>query len=77
MKQVREEMELDRTANVQKLEGVAMCHSNTYVLSEEKDAHIGDLMRKNDKAFTDIKAYYTDIFLNNSDLIKSLKAFFL
>jgi Growth-arrest specific micro-tubule binding len=32
-------------------------------------------MKKHDKAFQEIKAYYNDITLNNLELIKSLKVF--
>jgi chromosome segregation ATPase len=60
VKQVREEMELRRQAEVREVE-------------ERKNAHIAELMKRHERAFQDMKAYYNDIFMSNADLIKSLK----
>jgi hypothetical protein len=42
-------------------------------IEERKNAHIRQLMKGHEKAFLEIKTYYTDITHNNLDLIKSLK----
>jgi hypothetical protein len=34
---------------------------------------VNELMKKHEKAFTEIKCYYNDITHNNLDLIKTLK----
>ncbi|PRP86085.1 hypothetical protein PROFUN_03072 [Planoprotostelium fungivorum] len=60
MKQLRQELELKRKNELHEIE-------------ERKNAHIGELIRKHDLAFTEIKAYYNDITANNLELIKSLK----
>eukprot|EP00727_Mastigamoeba_balamuthi_P002974 m51a1_g12674 putative growth arrest-specific protein 8 (397) ;mRNA; r:7148-8442 len=60
MKQLRDDMELRRKAEVREIE-------------ERKNAHINDLMRRHEKAFQEMKAYYNDIFISNADLIKTLK----
>ena len=42
-------------------------------IEEKKNSHIERLMKTHEKAFTDIKNYYSDITHNNLDLIRSLK----
>jgi membrane protease subunit (stomatin/prohibitin family) len=42
-------------------------------IEERKDEHINELMRKHEKAFSEIKTYYNDITHNNLELIKNLK----
>eukprot|EP00026_Physarum_polycephalum_P007614 Phypoly_transcript_07678.p1 GENE.Phypoly_transcript_07678~~Phypoly_transcript_07678.p1 ORF type:complete len:511 (+),score=118.03 Phypoly_transcript_07678:41-1573(+) len=60
MKNLREDLELRRKNEIHEVE-------------ERKNTHIDELMKKHDKAFQEIKAYYNDITLNNLELIKSLK----
>ncbi|DBA75681.1 hypothetical protein WJX79_005311 [Trebouxia sp. C0005] len=60
MKALRDDAELRRKQEIHEAE-------------ESKNAHIQDLMKKHEKAFTDIKNYYNDITHNNLDLIKTLK----
>ena len=40
---------------------------------ERKNAQIENIMRKNEKALTDMKNYYNDITLNNLAMINTLK----
>ena len=40
---------------------------------ERKNAQIENIMRKNEKALTDMKNYYNDITLNNLAMISTLK----
>ncbi len=42
-------------------------------IEERKNAHIANLMRNHDAAFSEIKNYYNDITHNNLDVIKTLK----
>lgn len=47
--------------------------SEIHEIEERKNVHASELMKKHEKAFTDIKCYYNDITHNNLDLIKVLK----
>jgi len=60
MSMVRDELEAKAKADYERIQ-------------EQKNRHISELMRSNEKAFGEIKNYYTDITHNNLDLIKSLK----
>lgn len=60
LKNLREEMELRRKAEIDDIE-------------RRKTDHIKDLMLEHDKAFQDIREYYNDITSNNLELIKNLK----
>jgi ubiquitin len=60
MKDLRDAMDQQRRQEVHEIE-------------ERKDLHINELMRKHEKAFTEIKTYYNDITHNNLELIKNLK----
>eukprot|EP01018_Ginkgo_biloba_P011164 Gb_25431 [translate_table: standard] len=60
IKVVREEAEARRKQEIHEIE-------------ERKNTHINELMKKHEKAFTEIKCYYNDITHNNLDLIKTLK----
>merc|ERR1711871_135143 len=60
MKDLRDEMDQQRRQEVHEIE-------------ERKDEHINELMRKHEKAFSEIKTYYNDITHNNLELIKNLK----
>ncbi|KAL2628951.1 hypothetical protein R1flu_013637 [Riccia fluitans] len=60
IKILREELELSRKQEIHEIE-------------ERKNKHINELMKKHEKAFTEIKCYYNDITKNNLDLIKTLK----
>lgn len=60
IKTLREEMDLRRKVEIQEVE-------------ERKNVHVSELMKKHEKAFTEIKCYYNDITHNNLDLIKTLK----
>ncbi|KAH7297949.1 hypothetical protein KP509_25G020400 [Ceratopteris richardii] len=60
IKSIREDCELRRKQEVHEVE-------------ERKNTHINELMKKHEKAFTEIKCYYNDITQNNLDLIKTLK----
>ena len=42
-------------------------------IEERKNAHIANLMRNHDAAFSEIKNYYNDITHNNLDVIKTIK----
>lgn len=42
-------------------------------VEERKNKQIAELMKNHEKAFSEIKSYYTDITLNNLALISSLK----
>lgn len=60
IKSLREDLELRRKQEVHEIE-------------ERKNVHVNELMKKHEKAFTEIKCYYNDITHNNLDLIKTLK----
>ncbi|KAI5084781.1 hypothetical protein GOP47_0000950 [Adiantum capillus-veneris] len=60
IKCIRDDCELRRKQEVHEVE-------------ERKNTHINELMKKHEKAFTEIKCYYNDITQNNLDLIKTLK----
>ena len=60
MKILRDDLELRRKQEIHEIE-------------ERKNTHINELMKKHEKAFSDIKGYYNDITHNNLDLIKTLK----
>lgn len=60
MRHVRQDLEAQRKADITRIEKL-------------KDRHTQELMQGHEKAFADIKNYYTDITHNNLDLIKSLK----
>lgn len=60
MKQLREDLDLRRTAELADLE-------------ERKNSHVNELMKKHEEAFASIKNYYNVITTNNLALIKSLK----
>lgn len=60
MRTVRSELEAQRKADIQRIE-------------DRKGAHIASLMQAHEKAFAEIKNYYSDITHSNLDLIKSLK----
>ncbi|BBN15820.1 dynein regulatory complex subunit 4 [Marchantia polymorpha subsp. ruderalis] len=60
IKMLREELELRRKHEIHEIE-------------ERKNKHINELIKKHEKAFTEIKCYYNDITKNNLDLIKTLK----
>lgn len=60
IKNLREEMELKRKAEIDDIE-------------RRKTEHIRELMSEHDKAFQDIREYYNDITSNNLELIKNLK----
>eukprot|EP00250_Pteridium_aquilinum_P001330 c1153_g1_i1 orf=158-1591(+) len=60
IKIIRDDCELRRKQEVHEVE-------------ERKNTHINELMKKHEKAFTEIKCYYNDITQNNLDLIKTLK----
>jgi myosin heavy subunit len=60
IKNLREEMELKRKAEIDDIE-------------RRKTEHIKELMAEHDKAFQDIREYYNDITSNNLELIKNLK----
>ena len=60
IKELRDEMDLRRKSEIHEIE-------------ERKNLHVSELMKKHEKAFTDIKCYYNDITHNNLDLIKVLK----
>lgn len=60
IKQLREDLEIKRKSEVHEIE-------------ERKNSQINALMKNHDKAFAEIKNYYTDITLNNLALINSLK----
>lgn len=76
MRQQRDDLELRRKNEIHEVEGIP-CFSTVWTVlmvnAERKNSHINDLMKKHDKAFQEIKAYYNDITLNNLELIKSLK----
>ncbi len=57
---MREELDIARKTEIQRIE-------------DQKNAHIAELMKSHEKVFADIKNYYNDITHNNLDLIKSLK----
>lgn len=42
-------------------------------VEERKNFHIETLMKKHEKAFSDMKGYYNDITLNNLALINTLR----
>ncbi|CAK9262711.1 unnamed protein product [Sphagnum jensenii] len=60
IKTLREECDLRRKQEIHEIE-------------ERKNVHVNELMKKHEKAFTEIKCYYNDITHNNLDLIKTLK----
>eukprot|EP00927_Polykrikos_kofoidii_P078778 TRINITY_DN75592_c0_g1_i1.p1 TRINITY_DN75592_c0_g1~~TRINITY_DN75592_c0_g1_i1.p1 ORF type:complete len:482 (-),score=151.06 TRINITY_DN75592_c0_g1_i1:40-1419(-) len=60
MKTIREHMEKTRQNQIRKIE-------------EDKNAHIHEVMTRNQKAFHDIKVYYTEITSSNLDSIVRLK----
>ncbi|KAJ7548140.1 hypothetical protein O6H91_08G119900 [Diphasiastrum complanatum] len=60
IKTLRDDAELRRKQEIHEIE-------------ERKNTHINELMKKHEKAFTEIKCYYNDITQNNLDLIKTLK----
>ncbi|EFJ12010.1 hypothetical protein SELMODRAFT_125064 [Selaginella moellendorffii] len=60
IKQTRDNDEFQRKQEIHEIE-------------ERKNMHITDLMKKHEKAFSEIKCYYNDITQNNLDLIKTLK----
>ena len=60
MKILRDDLELRRKQEIHEIE-------------ERKNTHINELMKKHERAFSEIKNYYNDITHNNLDLIKTLK----
>ncbi|EFJ25876.1 hypothetical protein SELMODRAFT_231973 [Selaginella moellendorffii] len=60
MRQVQAENDLRRKQEIHEIE-------------ERKNLHISELIKKHEKAFSEIKCYYNDITQNNLDLIKTLK----
>lgn len=60
IKNLRDECDLRRKQEIHEIE-------------ERKNVHVNELMKKHEKAFTEIKCYYNDITHNNLDLIKTLK----
>ena len=60
MKILRDDLELRRKQEI-------------HEIGERKNTHINELMKKHERAFSEIKNYYNDITHNNLDLIKTLK----
>ncbi|NXH16000.1 DRC4 protein, partial [Bucco capensis] len=60
MQALRDELDLRRKTEIHEVE-------------ERKNNHISELMRNHEKAFSDIKNYYSDITLKNLELISLLK----
>ncbi|XP_054025837.1 dynein regulatory complex subunit 4 isoform X2 [Dryobates pubescens] len=60
MQALQDELDLRRKTEIHEVE-------------ERKNHHISELMRNHEKAFNDLKSYYSDITLNNLALINLLK----
>lgn len=47
--------------------------NDIHEIEERKNAHINELMKKHEKAFSEIKSYFNDITGSNMEKIKELK----
>ena len=43
------------------------------MIQEKKDAHIDSLIKKHDKKYSEIRAFYQDITNTNMDILRSLQ----